>query len=66
VQFLIALAAAALIGFLLWKLVVTQPSDKSPRRRPPERVTAPDDDPEFLQQLDDRMKRGGEDPPTRT
>lgn len=65
-QFLIALAAAAVVGFLLWKLVVTQPSDESPRSGPPERVTAPDDDPEFLRQLGERMKRGGDDPPTRT
>ncbi|HZZ52517.1 MAG TPA: hypothetical protein VFE65_36930 [Pseudonocardia sp.] len=65
-QFLIALAAAAVVGFLLWKLVVTQPSDESPRSRPPQRATAPDDDVEFLQQLDERMKRGGDDPPARS
>jgi hypothetical protein len=63
-QFLIALAAAAVVGFLLWKLMVRQPGE--PRRAESARsVTAPDDDPEFLRQLGEQMRRSGDDPPGR-
>jgi hypothetical protein len=63
-QFLIALAAAVVVGFLLWKLMVRQPGDPG-RAETTRRVTAPDDDPEFLRRLGEQMGRSGDDPPGR-
>jgi hypothetical protein len=64
--FLIALAAAAVVGFVLWK-VMTGPHDPGAEQSsaPAGRVTAPEDDPEFLRQLGERLRREGEDPPRR-
>jgi hypothetical protein len=63
--FLIALAAAAVVGFVLWKAMTDQPSRKSDRSTAPRRSAAPEDDPEFLRQLGERLRREGEDPPRR-
>ncbi|HEX4247042.1 MAG TPA: hypothetical protein VH008_04190 [Pseudonocardia sp.] len=63
--FLIALAAAAVVGFVLWKAMTDQPSRKSDRSAAPRRAAAPEDDPEFLRQLGERLRREGEDPPRR-
>jgi hypothetical protein len=42
-----------------------QPARTSTRSNAPRRSAAPDDDPEFLRQLDERLRREGEDPPRR-
>ncbi|WP_028934801.1 hypothetical protein [Pseudonocardia spinosispora] len=63
--FLIALAAAALVGVLLWKLLARQPSDPANRSTSARPTAAPDDDPEFLRQLGEKLRREGEDPPRR-
>ncbi|HTF47919.1 MAG TPA: hypothetical protein VK735_10755 [Pseudonocardia sp.] len=62
--FLIALAAAAVVGFVLWKAMTSQPPQANNRSNPP-RPGAPDDDPEFLRQLGEKLRREGEDPPRR-
>ena len=66
--FLIAFVGAAVIALVLWKAMNTA-QDESPAeppvRRPDPirpRVSGPDDDPEFLRQLDERVRRR-EDPP---
>ena len=61
--FLIALAAAAVVGLVLWKAMTAQPPEATVRPKP--RRPAPDDDPEFLRQLGERMRREGDDPPHR-
>ncbi|WP_214364662.1 hypothetical protein [Pseudonocardia sp. H11422] len=66
--FLIAFAGAAIIALLLWRAMNSERADmpRVPRRptagtaRP--RTSGPDDDPEFLRQLDERVKRRN-DPP---
>jgi len=63
--FLIALAAAAVVGFVLWKAMTSQPPQANNRSNAPRRGGAPDDDPEFLRQLGERLRREGEDPPRR-
>ncbi len=63
--FLIALAAAMAVGFLLWKAMTRQPSGQPERPRSVPRPTAPDDDPEFLRKLGEQLRSEGEDPPTR-
>lgn len=62
---LIALVAAALVGFLLWFVLVREPDAQSGRPDPADAVRAPDDDPVFLRQLGERLRREGEDPPRR-
>ena len=61
--FLIALAAAAVVGSVLWK-VMAGPPVQGPEQNaaPPRRPIAPDDDPEFLRLLGERLRREGEDP----
>ncbi|HEY2204977.1 MAG TPA: hypothetical protein VGH99_10955 [Pseudonocardia sp.] len=62
ILFLIALAAAAVVGLVLWKALSPQPPPPLDRSVPPERRTlAPDDDPEFLRQLGERLRKEGED-----
>jgi hypothetical protein len=71
--FLIAFVGAAIIALVLWKAMNATRSDtpidtlRPPTRRPPQapraRATGPDDDPDFLRQLDERVKRR-DDPPT--
>jgi hypothetical protein len=61
--FLIALAAAAVVGSLLWKVMTGPPAQGTGQdAAPPRRSTAPDDDPEFLRLLGERLRREGEDP----
>lgn len=65
--FLIAFVGAAVIALVLWKAMNTAQSEPPapPVRRPPTvrpRVTGPDDDPVFLRQLDEHVRRR-EDPP---
>jgi hypothetical protein len=61
--FLIALTVAAIVGVVLWKAMTGQSS--RPAGRSSTRRSAPDDDPEFLRQLSERLRREGEDPPRR-
>jgi hypothetical protein len=65
--FLIAFVGAAVIALVLWKAMNTaqgelpaEPVRRQGSARP--RVSGPDDDPEFLRQLDERTRRR-EDPP---
>jgi hypothetical protein len=60
-SFIVALTAAVLAGYLLRKLMIRQPPDASS----PRPSTAPDDNPEFLRELGERLRREGEDPPSR-
>jgi hypothetical protein len=67
--FLIAFVGAAIIAFVLWKAMSAMPRDDSgePGRQAPgpsrPRVSGPDDDPDFLRQLDERVRRQ-DDPPS--
>jgi hypothetical protein len=68
--FLIAFVGAAIIALVLWKAMNAARSDTPPVvRRPPSvgtarrRASGPDDDPDFLRQLDEKVKRR-DDPPT--
>ena len=78
--FLVAMIVLVAVGVLLWKAVSAQalatgvtPEDDAPTgptrssgsgRAGRSRPVAPDDDPEFLRSLDDRIRRPGpEDPP---
>jgi hypothetical protein len=65
--FLIAFVGAAVIALVLWKAMNTAELDaaRSPRRpisgqRP--RISGPDDDPDFLRHLDEKVRRR-DDPP---
>ena len=65
--FLIAFVGAAVIALVLWKAMNTAQGETpaEPARRPDTvrpRVSGPDADPEFLRQLDERVRRR-EDPP---
>jgi hypothetical protein len=66
--FLIAFVGAAIIALVLWKAMNSSRSDAPPLvRRPPQRAgrsraSGPDDDPDFLRQLDEKVKRR-DDPP---
>lgn len=61
--FIVALAVAMAVGFLMWKTMSQQPDQA--RRSAPVRSVAPDDDPEFLRKLGERLRSEGEDPPAR-
>ena len=69
--FLIAFVGAAIIALVLWKAMNTSRGDApppvGPRQQPQgparPRVSGPDDDPDFLRQLDEKVKRR-DDPPT--
>lgn len=63
--FLIALAAAAIVGVVLWKTMSGHPASPTESAAGTRRGAAPDDDPEFLRQLSERVRREGEDPPRR-
>jgi hypothetical protein len=71
VLFLIALVGAVIVALLVWRAMNAagdgraRPGGSVPRQaRPaPPRVSGPDDDPEFLRQLDERVRRP-EDPDT--
>ena len=67
--FLIAFVGAAIIALVLWKAMnasrpdvpgIARPQSPGPVRP---RVSGPDDDPDFLCQLDEKVKRR-DDPPT--
>lgn len=68
--FLIAFVGAAVVVVVLWKAMNTvrpdgpapprQPAARATRTRP--RVHGPDDDPDFLRHLGEKLRRG-EDPP---
>lgn len=65
--FLIALVGAAIVALVLWKAMGTVRADgpdpsAAPRRPIPPRVSGPDDDPDFLRQLGEKLRRK-EDPP---
>ena len=68
--FLIAFVGAAIIALVLWKAMNSgavefpQPQARGPvagASRAP-RVTGPDDDPDFLRQLDEKVRRRDEPP----
>jgi hypothetical protein len=68
--FLIAFVGAAIIALVLWKAMNSSRSATPPVARRPQspglnrpRVSGPDDDPDFLRQLDEKVKRR-DDPPT--
>ena len=69
--FLIAFIGAAVIALVLWKAMNAAPGPETPpqRRRtagpgPAPSVHGPDDDPDFLRQLDEKVRRRDEPPPT--
>lgn len=49
--FLIAVLGAAIVTLVLWRMLS---AGVAPQPEPP---VAPDDDPEFLRQLDERLRR---------
>jgi hypothetical protein len=67
--FLIAFVGAAVIALVLWKAMNTSRSEAPPAVRGPSRgsagsrVSGPDDDPDFLRKLDEKVRRR-DDPPT--
>lgn len=63
--FLIAFVGAAVIALVLWKAMSKAAGDvaEAPTRAPGRpRTSGPDDDPEFLRQLGERVRRR-KDPP---
>jgi hypothetical protein len=66
--FLIAFVGAAIIALVLWKAMNSGGAElPQPRRRPVAGtsrppVSGPDDDPDFLRQLDEKVRRR-DDPP---
>jgi hypothetical protein len=66
--FLIAFVGAAIIALVLWKAMNASRSDTPPLSHRPaqgagrSRASGPDDDPDFLRQLDEKVKRR-DDPP---
>jgi hypothetical protein len=67
--FLIAFVGAAIIALVLWKAMNSSrsaappPTRRAPSQQGPRpRVSGPDDDPDFLRQLDEKVKRR-DDPP---
>jgi hypothetical protein len=65
--FLIAFVGAAIIAVVLWKAMNTGSIDVPQPRRGPvpgvgRRVSGPDDDPDFLRQLDEKVRKR-DDPP---
>jgi hypothetical protein len=67
--FLIAFVGAAIIALVLWKAMNTSRGGTPPVVRGPSRGTVrprasgPDDDPDFLRKLDEKVRRR-DDPPT--
>jgi hypothetical protein len=63
---LVAFVIAVLVAVVLWRTMSASRGGLPPgppgREAPPRRVSGPDDDPDFLRQLDERVQRG-DDPP---
>ncbi|HET9141010.1 hypothetical protein [Actinophytocola sp.] len=55
--YLLALIGAIAVLVLLWRAFVARPASVAPRRR----SVAPDDDPEFLRDLERKRRRPDED-----
>ena len=55
--YLLAVIGAIAVLVLLWRAFVARPASVAPRRRGP----APDDDPEFLRDLDRKRHRPDDD-----
>jgi len=73
--FLIAFIGAAIVALVLWKAMGTVRADgpspsQSPTTRPGRpgrpRVHGPDDDPDFLRQLNEKLRGRDEPPPPTT
>jgi hypothetical protein len=71
--FLIAFVGAAVVALVLWKAMNTMRADTTPPSRGPlgppggagrPRVSGPDDDPDFLRQLDKKLRRRDDPPPS--
>lgn len=63
--FLIAFVGAAVIALVLWKAMTARaepPVGQAPRGSARAVVSGPDDDPDFLRKLDEKVKRR-DDPP---
>ena len=66
--FLIAFVGAAIIALVLWKAMNSSrsstppPVGRTPQQGIRPRASGPDDDPDFLRQLDEKVKRR-DDPP---
>lgn len=66
--FLIAFIGAAIIALVLWRAMNTvrgdEPSPSHRQARPARRsrVSGPDDDPDFLRKLDEKVRRRKEPP----
>jgi hypothetical protein len=60
--YLVALIALTAVGILTWKAMSRQQPGSPPARPAPTRTVAPDDDPEFLRRLGERLRSEGEDP----
>lgn len=74
--FLVVLLAAAVFAVVLWRTLKSEQMVSDPSQRPElpwatgprpsrPRASGPDDDPEFLKKLDEKV-RGPEDPPPAT
>ena len=68
--FLIAFVGAAVIALVLWRAMNTagaenlqQQVDRPQAPAPRMRISGPDDDPDFLRQLDEKVRRR-DDPPS--
>jgi hypothetical protein len=61
VLFLIALVAATALGSVLWHALKQRPSAPVSRPAPARRAVGPDDDPEFLRELGERLRREGDE-----
>jgi hypothetical protein len=60
--FILAAIGAITVAVLLWRSFGAPASETPPessRTKPPRRVTAPDDDPEFLRSLNKRKPEDG-------
>lgn len=64
-QYLLAVALAAAIAVLLWRVLTAErvgvPDDQRPKPKP--RPIAPDDDPEFLRKLAEEQRKQDKNKP---